>query len=249
MSSYQSQVENWGLGIGHSSLPLPPCSLCFRCSPAPPAPLSLCASPTSPGVPFLNKILNKFCIGTMIRQPTLQTQRLTLRPFMLSDAPQVKQLAGAWEIADTTLSIPHPYEDGMAEKWIKTHFCGLKEGSEVIFAVLVGEVNILCGAVGLLIDRENYRAEIGYWIGKPYWGKGYCTEAAREVLRYAFEDLALHRIHSSHFSRNPASGRVMQKIGMTYEGCHRQHILKWGKFEDLEKYGILKSDWQILSKL
>ena len=184
----------------------------------------------------------------MRQQPTLQAQRLILRPLMLSDAPQVKELAGAWEIADTTLSLPHPYEDGMAEKWIKTHSSGFREGSEVIFAVVLRKIDILCGAVGLGIDQENYRAEIGYWIGKPYWGKGYCTEAAREVLRYAFEDLGLHRIHSRHFSRNPASGRVMQKIGMTYEGCHRQHILKWGKFEDLEQYGILKSDWEFLSK-
>lgn len=184
----------------------------------------------------------------MIRQPTLRTKRLILRPFTLSDAPQVKQLAGTWEIADTTLSLPHPYEDGMAEKWIKTHHSGFREGSEVIFAIVPSKTDILCGAIGLRIAPENFRAEIGYWFGKPYWGKGYCTEAAQEILRYAFKDLGLHRIHSSHFSRNCASGRVMQKIGMTHEGCFRQHILKWDKFEDLEQYGILKSDWQILSK-
>ncbi len=184
----------------------------------------------------------------MIRQPTLQTQRLILRPFILSDAPQVQQLAGAREIADMTVSLPHPYKDGMAEKWIKTHSLGLREESEVIFATIISKIDILCGAVGLRIEQENYRAEIGYWIGKPYWGKGYCTEAAREVVRYAFAELGLNRVHSNHFSRNPASGKVMQKIGMTYEGCHRQHILKSGKFEDLEQYGILKSDWNTLSK-
>lgn len=184
----------------------------------------------------------------MLEQPTLQTQRLVLRPFILTDGPQVQKLAGAWEIADMTLSLPHPYEDGMAEKWIKTHRSGFREESEVIFAVVLRKIDILCGAVGLGVDRENYRGEIAYWIGEPYWGKGYCTEAAREVLRYGFENLGLHRVYSNHFSRNPASGRVMQKIGMNYEGCHRQHILKWGKFEDLEQYGILKSDWQILSK-
>ncbi len=184
----------------------------------------------------------------MTRQPTLQTQRLLLRPFVLGDAPQVQKLAGTWEIADMTLSLPYPYEDRMAEKWIKTHSPGFREGSQVIFAVVIHETNTLCGAIGLGINRENSRAEIGYWIGKPYWGKGYCTEATKEVLRYAFEDLGLNRIHSSHFSRNPASGRVMQKIGMIYEGCHRQHVLKWNKFEDLEKYGILKTDWYRQSK-
>ncbi|NEP60397.1 MAG: GNAT family N-acetyltransferase, partial [Symploca sp. SIO2G7] len=92
---------------------------------------------------------------------------------------------------------------------------------------------------------ENANAELGYWIGVLYWSKGYCTEAAKAVVQYGFEVIGLHRIQAAHFPHNPASGRVMQKIGMSYEGYRRQHILKWGKFEDLELYGILKSDWQL----
>lgn len=98
--------------------------------------------------------------------------------------------------------------------------------------------------MGLILDSENNCAELGYWIGKPYWGRGYCTEAARAIVRYGFDDLHLHRIHSSHFASNPASGRVMQKIGMTREGCLRQHIRKWGQWEDVVLYGILRSQWQ-----
>ena len=87
------------------------------------------------------------------------------------------------------------------------------------------------------------RAELGYWIGKPYWGQGYCTEAARATLDFGFEQLGLNRIFAHHFARNPASGRVMQKIGMTREGRLRQHVKKWDAFEDLELYGILKDHW------
>jgi [ribosomal protein S5]-alanine N-acetyltransferase len=92
--------------------------------------------------------------------------------------------------------------------------------------------------------EKGNQAELGYWIGKPYWGHGYCTEAAQAVLRYAFSDLAPVRVHASHFTRNPASGRVMQKIGMRHEGCRRQHVKKWDKTEDLEVYGILKLEWE-----
>ncbi|MFB2839709.1 GNAT family N-acetyltransferase [Floridanema evergladense] len=178
------------------------------------------------------------------QQPTIHTERLVLRPFQLTDAPEVQRLAGDRVIASFTLSIPHPYEDGMAEDWIKTHPKNLAEGKEVVFAIAFPETNMLCGTIGLAINREHNRAELGYWIGKPFWGNGYCTEAALAVVKYGFESLGLHRIHSAHFSSNPASGRVMQKIGMRYEGCLRQHILKWGNFEYLVKYGILKNEWK-----
>jgi RimJ/RimL family protein N-acetyltransferase/ubiquinone/menaquinone biosynthesis C-methylase UbiE len=180
----------------------------------------------------------------MIQQPTIQTQRLILRPFTLADAPDVQRLAGSRIIAARTLLIPHPYEDAMAEEWIATHPAAFENGIAVNFAIALRESGELCGAIGLGIDKVNHNAEMGYWIGTPYWGQGYCTEAAKAVLQYGFEVLGLHRIHAVYFSHNPASGRVMQKIGMSYEGCRRQHTLKWSKFEDIELYGILKSDWQ-----
>ncbi len=89
----------------------------------------------------------------------------------------------------------------------------------------------------------GHRAELGYWIGEPFWNHGYCTEAARAFLDYAFGAVGLVRVHASHFSRNPASGRVMRKIGMKYEGCRRCHAKKWDKLEDLDLYGILKEEW------
>jgi RimJ/RimL family protein N-acetyltransferase len=176
------------------------------------------------------------------QQPTIYTERLILRQFMLEDAAEVQRLAGDRAIAAVTQAIPHPYEDGMAQNWIKTHPKTFTEGKGVVFAITFPETNILCGAIGLGIKPEHNHAELGYWIGKPFWGNGYCTEAALAVVKYGFKVLGLHRIYSSHFSSNPASGRVMQKIGMRYEGCLRQHILKWGNYEDIVRYGILKTD-------
>ncbi len=179
----------------------------------------------------------------MKERPTLSTERLLLRPFTLADAPEVQRLAGDKAIASTTENIPHPYEDGMAEEWISTHEPRFERGELVNFAIVLRESDALIGAVGLIIEKKNQRAALGYWMGKPYWGNGYCTEAARAVVRYGFEALGLNRISSTHMKRNPASGRVMQKIGMSHEGSLRKHVVKWDALEDIEMYSILRNEW------
>lgn len=176
-------------------------------------------------------------------QPTLDTERLVLRPFAMGDAASVQRLAGAREIADTTLNIPHPYRDGMAEAWIMTHKPMYRAGVLAAYAVTLRDTGELVGAVGLRLNAVHNHAELGYWIGHPYWGRGYCTEAARAVLVFGFYVLQLHRVHASHLTRNPASGRVMQKLGMKYEGRLRAHMRKWEQYEDIEKYGILQHEF------
>ena len=176
--------------------------------------------------------------------PTLQTQRLVLRPMVLTDAPDIQRLAGDWDIASTTLRIPHPYEDGMAEEWINSRQAVFDAGEGVAFAIVRRSDTSYIGGIGLVLSQPHANAEMGYWIGKPYWNWGYGTEASGVVLQYAFEQLGLNRVYAAHFRRNPASGRIMQKIGMTYEGRLRQHIKKWDSFEDMEYYGILRSEYQ-----
>ncbi len=178
----------------------------------------------------------------MTTLPTLTTERLILRPFALSDAPAVQALAGAREIADTTLNVPHPYPDEAAEAWIATHAENVAAGRQYPFAVVRREDNLLIGAMGLRVDERHHRAELGYWIGVPYWGQGYATEAARRVIRFGFADLGLNRIYATYLTRNPASGRVMQKAGMQFEGIQRQAVRKWEADEDLGQYAILRSD-------
>jgi [ribosomal protein S5]-alanine N-acetyltransferase len=126
------------------------------------------------------------------KRPTLETERLILRPFEPTDAPCVALLAGERDVAKTTMALGHPYELSSAEGWIASR---------------------------------------------------YCTEAARAVLEFAFTEFRLNRVHAHHFSHNPASGRVMQKVGMRHEGHLRRHVKKWGEFYDVEAYGILRSDF------
>lgn len=176
--------------------------------------------------------------------PVITTQRLILRPFTLADAPQLARAVNAPEIASNTLNIPYPYDDQMAVSWIS----GLEERylgrANVNFAITLRSTGQIGGSVGLVIDQRHQRAEIGYWLAVPLWGHGYTTEAASACLDFGFSSLVLHRIHAGHYTRNPASGRVMQKLGMTYEGTFRHHYLKDGVFEDNVVYGILRDEWE-----
>jgi RimJ/RimL family protein N-acetyltransferase len=175
--------------------------------------------------------------------PTIETGRLILRPFTIDDAPEIQRLAGDPLIADTTLLIPHPYPDGVAEDWIVTHRPSFETGEGVVFAITAREDGTLLGAIGLSIEAAHERAEMGYWIGRPYWNRGYATEAAAAVLDYGFNVLRLNRIHAHHFARNPASGRVLASIGMKAEGTAPEHVKKGDRFEDLILYGLCRSDY------
>ena len=174
----------------------------------------------------------------------IRTGRLLLRSFEPGDAMDVWRLAGDPEIAANTTHVPHPYEAGMAEEWIGSHAARRARGEAVVFAIELVEGGELIGAIGLELAHADRRAEIGYWIGRPFWGQGYATEAAVAVTRYAFEELDLNRIHAGHFPRNPASGKVLEKIGMRPEGCRRQHVLKWDRFEDLIEYAVLREEFK-----
>lgn len=175
--------------------------------------------------------------------PKLDTERLVLRSLLLEDAQDVQRLAGERDVASTVLRIPHPYEDGVAEKWIASCAETFEKGEGVHFAITLRADRQLIGVIGLEIERDNEKAELGYWIGKPYWNSGYCTEAAKAVVPYGFQVLELNRIYAYHLTRNPASGRVLKKIGMLPEECLRQHVKKWGQFEDVMAYGLLKADF------
>ncbi len=177
--------------------------------------------------------------------PILQTERLILRAFQMDDAPAVDKYVSEKEIAATTLNIPHPYTLEMAEEWIGTHKEAFENGQAVRFAITLGDSGELLGAIGLEITAAHERAEMGYWIGLPHWGKGYCTEAAIAAIQHGFDSLGLERIFATHLRRNPASGRVMLKAGMKHEGRLRHHIKKWGEFEDLEMYSLLRPKTEI----
>jgi [ribosomal protein S5]-alanine N-acetyltransferase len=169
----------------------------------------------------------------------LETERLILRPYAEGDIAELIPLIGAREVAATTLRIPHPYTEQDAREFI----AATRQGGLLRRTIRTRADGKLIGGIGLNLEEQDQRAELGYWIGVPYWGHGYATEAGHETLRFGFEELRLNRIFAQHFGNNPASGRVLVKLGMRYEGCQRQHLRKWGEFVDLELFGIMRQEW------
>jgi ribosomal-protein-alanine N-acetyltransferase len=174
----------------------------------------------------------------------LETQRLALRPLTLADAPNVALLAGRREVAHTTISIPHPFSESQAQEWIARHAGQESHPKAIAFGITLRTDPQLIGVVSLLeIDLEHCQAEMGFWLGLDWWGQGFATEAAAAVLRYGFEELKLNRIYAHHMVRNPASGQVLEKIGMQREGLLRQRVRKWDVFEDVVLMASLREDW------
>jgi RimJ/RimL family protein N-acetyltransferase len=180
-----------------------------------------------------------------ISLPVLKTQRLILRPFKLSDSFEAAKLAGERLVSLTTGSLPHPYTAEMASHWITEHQKYLVEGTQAIFALENLFENNLVGCVSLHIDlAQPHRAELGYWIGKMFWGLGFATEAAGAVLHFGFSELNKEKIFARHFGMNPASGKVLTKIGMKPEGVLREHFVRWGVPHDIHHYSLLRSEWE-----
>ena len=174
--------------------------------------------------------------------PQLRTARLLLRPFLAADAPAVERCVSDRDVARMTLSIPHPYPEGAAVTWIASHAERFATGHAAVFGITTVAEGLV-GAIGLEINPEHRHAELGYWIGKNHWNHGYATEAARAVLSYGFRERLLHKIFARHMRHNPASGRVLQKLGMQHEGGQRQHFFRLGEFVDLELYAVLRDEF------
>lgn len=173
----------------------------------------------------------------------LHTERLLMRAPQMEDAPAIQRLVSVPEIARTTLNIPHPYPDDGAIEWLTRSQDNISRGV-YSFAITLKSDGTYLGTMGLHVNDQHQHAEVGYWIGVPYWGNGYATEALIRLIQFGFKIVGLQRIYAEYFGDNPASRRVMEKAGMTYEGLMRQHILKWDEYKDLGICGIVRADWE-----
>ncbi|NLP52590.1 GNAT family N-acetyltransferase [Bacillus sp. RO1] len=173
----------------------------------------------------------------------LETARLFLRRLELGDADRVEELASDYELAKTTLNVPHPYPEGSAADFIRSMWAA-EEKELVAFAVVEKESESLIGIINIKQTIAYKRGELGYWIGRPYWGKGYGTEAARAMVAYGFVTLGLNKVFAGAFADNPGSWRIMEKVGMKHEGTWRQHAMRDGRFVDLAYYGLLREEYE-----
>ncbi len=159
--------------------------------------------------------------------PRLETERLLLRPPELRDVGAITSLIGDYDVAKNLASVPHPYREDDAREFVVRVVEQHATGEGFCFAVTRKQDDVFMGCCGLRL--KDGRFELGYWLGKPFWGQGYATEAAKKVLSFAFHDLKVASVGSSWFQDNPTSGRVLEKLGGRHEGTETQHSLARGQ--------------------
>ena len=160
-----------------------------------------------------------------MKHAELRTKRLMLNQLKTHDLSRLVEIAGMREIADTTISVPHPFRDCDARSWLDHYSTNAQNLGWGIFAS--NKKARLIGFIALNhIDKTHKQAELSFWIDPSESGKGYITEAAGELLQYSSTDLNLHRIEAYHMARNPGSGRVLQKLGFKREGILKGRVLK-----------------------
>ena len=155
------------------------------------------------------------------------------------------QINSTDEYSKNLFNIPYPFPKENALKWLQNSAQGIESGETIRFAIREKEVGKLIGTIGLHLNKEHQKAELGYWLGKNFWRKGYLTEALKAVLEFGFKELNLNKIYATHFLFNPNSGKVMLKAGMKFEGVQKQEYLQHGEFLDVNRYSLLKQDFKL----
>ncbi len=172
------------------------------------------------------------------------TRRLIIREYKKSDIDSFLSVVRQPEIYRTTYGIPLEYSRERAEWWFDVIKQNMKNRHAFEFAVLLKDNGQYIGNVGLInINDLHHRADISYYIDRDYMNCGYATEAAEVMLRYGFTKWNFNKIAGCCMSCNPASRRVMEKIGMKYEGTLRQELYKEGDYYDIDRLSILKSEY------
>ena len=181
--------------------------------------------------------------GIFDELPVLETPRLTLRRLEMRDAndiydygrdPQVARHV-LWD-AYTSVSEVRGYIRYMIRKY--------RSGEPSSWGIVEKETGRVVGTIGYMwYQKDNNACEVGYSLARRCWNRGYMTEALTAVIDYAFTVLKINRIEAQHEVDNPASGRVMVKSGMRYEGTLRGRIFNKGHFSDVALYAILREDW------
>ncbi|MFC7687473.1 GNAT family N-acetyltransferase [Ureibacillus sp. GCM10028918] len=170
---------------------------------------------------------------------TVTTDRLILRLFEEIDAAVVAKLCNNYNIYKNTLYLPFPYSIEDALSWMKHHKDNYNSNTSYEFAITDKESGKLYGAIALSNNQKFQQGELAYWVGEAFWGDGYATEAARAMVQFAFDEKNFHKVFARYFGSNPASGKVMEKIGMKKEGILIDHVKKDNHYEDLVYYGIV----------
>jgi len=169
---------------------------------------------------------------------------IRLAEFRRSDKDALVELLSNQEIYHRTLRIPFPYTADDADHWFANVAMATKKNGQPTRWAIRDQTDRLIGGIGLddLILGQSHRAEIGYWLGQPFWGRGIMTAAVQTVCRQAFDNLGLVKVTAHVFSSNVASARVLEKCGFELEGCLKKHFIKDGQYLDAKAYGLIRRE-------
>jgi len=173
--------------------------------------------------------------------PVLETKRLMLRAPRLEDAKAVAVIANDRRIAENTARIPHPYKISDAEGFIAGANCA---AGEAVFLITQRDGAIV-GACGVTVP-DSQPAELGYWLGVPYWGKGFATEALHAVIDYAFGAFDHAALHAGARVTNPASRRVLEKCGFQWTGVGLYRIRAISSSAPIDRFRLERGIWSAL---
>ncbi len=186
----------------------------------------------------------QFFENVFTRLPELTTPRLTLRSMRMGDARDIFEYSCDPQVARHVLWDAHQ-NIHQTRAYIRYVLRQYRAGMPSSFCIQLKGTGKVIGTIGFMwVSGENRSAEVGYSLSRTYWNQGYMTEALAAILRFGFETLNLNRIEAQHESDNPASGRVMVKVGMQREGTLRSRLFNKTKYVDVELYAILREDWR-----
>ncbi len=174
----------------------------------------------------------------------IETKRLIIRALQIDDANEIYKNINNEQVSRWTANVPHPYTLENAHDFIEYSNIAIENDKKLDLGIILKETGKLIGCAGFVdLDLKNNNAEIGYWLGEKYWGKGIMSEAVFAIIKYGFDNLKLHKIYGKHISENINSKRIFEKLGFKEEGLLREQVLKKGKYFDKKYWGLLKDDF------
>ncbi|MDR2735583.1 MAG: GNAT family N-acetyltransferase [Puniceicoccales bacterium] len=174
------------------------------------------------------------------KAPMLFSGDIRLRALSHNDIDDITTYFSDRETVFLLTYTPYPYTRDMAVFWINHIDNRMVCGESFYWAIDLA--NVFIGTIGLTLFKDHDKAEIHYWIGKPYWGNGYCTSAVLLVIDYCFKVMKLHRLDVNHMTRNVGSRRVIEKCGFIFEGEAVDYVKRFGKYENVRFYRMLAKD-------
>jgi RimJ/RimL family protein N-acetyltransferase len=176
------------------------------------------------------------------KSPSLEAPHLQLRALVEEDVTEMARYLNNFEVAEGLTYSPYPYTLDMAKTWLKDVAFAAQQGQSLYWAITHREGGVFMGIIGFSLCRIHDKAEMHYWLGRPYWNHGYTTEAAKTLIPFIFAQERIHRLEVNHFTRNIASQHVIEKCGFVFEGELRSYAKRFERYENVRFYSLLKNE-------